>query len=149
MTELQTNFLYLFILLNIGISIKGFWESHRKKNAYGITIPLVFLGMFVWGDAAIFGIFWAIVGAISICAGNWILFLLFCSLFWAVRSTGETLYFFNQQYSTVIRNKPEDMPFYKYFHNDSIWFIYQIVHQCVTVFSIIASLYLAKLWLLN
>lgn len=146
MNNLQTGFVIIFILINILISIKGFWESYKKSNSYGLALQLGLLGIFVWGDAIIFGAFWAMVGVACLILNNWVLFLLIYSVFWVVRSLGETIYWFNQQFTSK-KSDASTLPFYKYVHNDSIWFIYQIFYQCVTVVSIITSLYLARLWL--
>ena len=127
--------------------VKGLKESKDNKNAYGLTPSLFPWGIFVWGDAVVFGIFWFLTSLISIILKDWILFLLIICVFWVVRSLGETIYWFNQQYSNINRNQPEKYWFYKYFHNDSIWFIHQIAWQCVSVISIIFTIYLSSLWL--
>jgi hypothetical protein len=146
MTNIQGAFVIIFIAINILISIKGFLESYKKGNSYGLALQLGLLGIFVWGDAIIFGAFWGMVGAAVLILNDWVLFLLIYSVFWVVRSLGETIYWFNQQFTSK-KSDPSTLPFYKFVKNDSIWFIYQIFYQCVTVISIITSLYLAKLWL--
>ena len=55
--------IYSGILLTISlaaffISIKGLYQSAVEKNALGDTIPLFWLGIFVWGDATVVGPFW-------------------------------------------------------------------------------------------
>lgn len=140
--------LLLLLIFNVGLSLKGFYESYKKKNAFGKSFYFGLLGVFVWGDAVVFGAFWAIAAAISILLQDWILFWLVASLFWVIRSFGETMYWFLQQFSTVKREKPDDHKFlFKYFHNDSVWFIYQILQQCITVAAIISSIYFTNLWL--
>lgn len=148
MNSWQTNFLIIFALLNIIIFVKGFYESYKKKNAFGETPLLRPLGIFVWGDAAVFGIFWVISSILSLITKDFILFCLLISLFWLVRSIGETIYWMLQQFSPVIREDPKRHKFlYKYFHNESVWFIYQIIHQCITVFTLLLTIYFMKLWL--
>lgn len=147
MENWQKIFVFLWGLSAFISSIKGFVECNNKKNAFGLTPFLNIFGAYVWGDAVIFGIFWTIVSAATLLLNDWILFLLIISVFWVVRSFGETIYWFNQQFSTIKRNPPENFWFYKYFHNDSVWFIQQITHQCITVISIIFSIYFAHLWL--
>ncbi len=139
--------LVVYALINLFVFAKGFYESRVKKNAYGITYLLFLLGIFVWGDAVVFGLFWFFSAITAFLLNDWYLFLLIVSVFWVVRSLGETIYWFNQQYSTVNRNPPEKLPGYSIFHNNSIWFVYQIVVQCITVVSIIFSIYFASLWL--
>ncbi len=127
--------------------VKGFKESKDNKNSYGITPYLLPWGVFVWGDAVVFGLFWTLVSFAVLFLKDWILFLLIISVFWVIRSLGETIYWFNQQYSNINRNPPEKFWFYKYFHNDSVWFIHQIAWQCITVASIIFTIYFAHSWL--
>lgn len=146
MQSWQIVFLCLYGLGNLLLSTKASYESHKKKNAFG-QIPFGIIGMFVWGDAVVFGIFWALVSIVTLLLQDWILFWLIFSLFWVVRSFGETIYWFNQQFSTVKREDPKQKWLYKYFHNDSVWFVYQITQQCITVVSLVASIYFASVWL--
>lgn len=147
MSAWQTGFLAGFAIINLLVSYKGFNESYKKRNAYGEVFILGPLGIFVWGDAVVFGIFWAGSAIASLILGDWILFLLIFSLFWVVRSFGETIYWFNQQFSTITRVEPKGRPLYKYFHNDSVWFVYQISQQCITVVSLVFSIYFAHMWI--
>jgi len=147
MYPFEVSLLTIFTLTNIFISAYGFYQCMKKKNAFGETWFLYPLGIYVWGDATVFGIFWAAAAIVSILLGDLILFFLIISLFWLVRSVGETIYWFNQQFSPIIRMDPKQRFTNKIFHNDSIWFIFQIANQCLTVITIITSLYLAKVWL--
>ena len=150
MNKWQQIIILSYGIINFLVFIRGFYESKHKKNAYGLTPYLFFLGIFVWGDAVIFGLFWAISSIVSIFFQDFVLFLLIISIFWIVRSLGETIYWFNQQFSAkrYSLNKPEKLLFHSVFHNDSIWFVYQIMWQCVTVISIVCSIYLIKLWII-
>ena len=148
------NNLQFCVVLSYGIIsflafLKGFRESKEKKNAYGLAPYLYPLGIYAWGDAVIFGLFWSLSSLISLLLHDWILFLLIISVFWMVRSLGETIYWFNQQFSakTYDWNKPERLFGHSIFHNDSIWYVYQITNQCMTIISIITTIYLANLWL--
>lgn len=143
----QKAFILLWGVISFLISAKGYQECKNKKNSFGLTQFLTPFGIFVWGDAVIFGTFWTLVSAATLLFNDWILFLLIVSVFWVVRSLGETIYWLNQQFSKINRNPPEQYWIYKYFHNDSVWFIHQIFWQCVTVITIIFTIYFAKLWL--
>lgn len=143
----QTVIILSYGLLNFLVSIKGLHECKNKKNAFGLTYPLLPLGIFVWGDAVIYGLFWTLVSLTTYFLQDWLLFLLIIALFWVVRSLGETIYWFNQQFSTVIRQPAKKLPGYRFFHNDSIWFVYQIICQCITVVALVFSIYLTQLWL--
>lgn len=127
-------------------AIKGGYEIGKKNNPFGEPLVLFWLGIFVWGDALILGIFWCLVSIFCFFLKDWILFLLIVSVFWIVRSLGEILYWINQQFSPIIRNPPKNLVGYRFFKNDSIWFIYQIVWQCVLVISIVAAIYWVRQW---
>lgn len=147
MNILQQRIVLIYGLVNFLVFVKGFYETKYKRNAFGLTPFLSILGMFVWGDAVVFGLFWTISSIIAWFLKDWYLFLLIVSIFWMVRSLGETIYWFNQQFSKINRNPPEKLMGYFIFQNDSIWFAYQIVWQCVMVISIISTIYFAHIWL--
>lgn len=146
MLEWQKIFLILFSIFNLLIFFEGAYESRENKNVYGLTWVLFPLGIFVWGDAVLIGLFWTIAGLISVYLGDWILFLLIFSVFWSVRAFGESIYWFNQQFSTVIRYKPKDLPFFYYAQNDAAWFMHQVLAQLICVAAILFSIYYASLW---
>lgn len=126
--------------------LKGIKESKDKKNPYGSTKIFVLVGSFVQGDTVVFGLFWTLTSITILILNDWILFLLTLSVFWVVRSFGETIYWFNQQFSNINRNPPEKYWSHKYFPQDSLWFIHQIFWQCITVISLIFTIYFAKVW---
>lgn len=147
MNSSQQTLILIFVLLNLLVFFKAFYECKYKKNAFGLTPWLTVIGAFVWGDGVVFGLFWFLVSAVVLVLQDWFLFLLIASVFWVVRSLGETIYWFNQQFSTLDRNPPKKMIGYSIFHNDSIWFVYQIIWQCVMAVSIVLSLYFGWAWL--
>lgn len=113
----QIVILLVYGLVNLILSGKGFYECKYKKNAYGLTRPLVIFGIIAWGDAVVFGPFWVSSVIVTYFLKDWNLFLLIVSLFWVVRSLGETIYWFAQQFSTVNRNPPKKLPGYSIFQN--------------------------------
>lgn len=145
MTQLQSWIILFFGFLSFVVTVIGFYQSITKKNSFGDTSYLFWLGIFVWGDALVIAPFWFFASFVSFFQNNWLLFLLTISVFWLVRSLGETIYWLNQQFSPLIRNPPEKMPAHRLLKNDSIWFIYQIFWQCLTVISLITTIYLIKL----
>ncbi len=149
MNNLQVYGIVIYGTISLLIFIKGFFESAKKKNPFGETPFLSWAGVFVWGDAVIFGLFWFLSSLVCYFLKDWILFLLIISVFWVVRSLGETIYWLNQQFSAINRNPPEKLLGYRFFKNDSIWFVYQIFWQCITVVSIISTIYLASSWMKN
>ncbi len=147
MTSFHHLFLLAFSIFNFLIFLKGFYESKYKNNAFGLTRPLVFIGVFVWADAVIFGLFWVMASLITYFLQDWYLFLLITSIFWVVRSLGEVIYWLNQQFSTLKRNPIENLPWQSIFHNDSVWFVHQIIWQCVMAISLVFTIYLSHMWL--
>lgn len=147
MKQPQTIALLATAVISFIVFLKGLMES-KKGKAYELTPYLLPLGIIAWGDAVVFGLFWTGASLVSYLLNDWILFLLIISVFWVVRSLGETIYWFNQQFSQKVSeaNKPENLMLHSIFRNDSIWFVYQIIWQCVTVISIIATIYFARLW---
>ena len=141
-----STFLTLLLIFSLVGFAKGLIESNRGHSYHNAHI-FNLIGAFVWGDTVIFGIFWSIISILSLFLQDIDLFFLVVSIFWAVRSFGEILYWMNQQFSKVVRMKPEKLWFYKYFKNDSVWFIYQIYWQCVLVISIVATIFFANRWL--
>lgn len=144
----QEMFLLFFALFNLAGAGVALHKTKNKKSAYG-RVPQFFLisGAFVWADLVVFGTFWTIVAFASLLLKDWLLFLLFVSVFWLIRSTGEWIYWFLQQFSNINRNPPENSSLYKIFQNSSVWFVYQIYWQTITVTTIITTLYLAALWI--
>lgn len=147
MNSFQGKLIIIFAIINFLVFLKGFFETSKNKNAFGVTPWLTLLGIFVWGDAVIIGIFWVAISIVSLLFGSWYLFLSFVSLFWVVRSLGEVIYWISQQFSNIVRNPPQTLFGYSIFKNDSIWFAYQVVWQCILVVSIITSAYFINLWL--
>lgn len=146
MTTTQSIFIELFAVYAFSAAAFGYRQCKYYKNAFGLTPQYYPLGAFAWGDAVVFGLFWGAVCAVCLFLGDWLLFLFTISLFWFVRALGETMYWFHQQFSPMQRNSLSTMPGYTIFHNDSLWFIYQIVAQCITVASAISSLYFGVSW---
>lgn len=147
MNIIQSYIVCAYGLISLAVFVKGLIESTKYKRSFNATPFLFFLGIFVWGDAVVFGLFWFLASLLTFFLKDWLLFLLIISVFWTVRGLGEPVYWFNQQFSTINRNPPEKLLGFKLFKNSSIWFIYQIVWQCITIVSIIASIFFAGLWL--
>lgn len=134
-------------LLALWAFITSFKACYKQKRSFEDT-PLfgfLFTG-FVQADNVVFGLFWVIISGISLLIQDWIFFLLILSFFFLVRSVGETMYWFLQQFHPRDGNSPQKFWYYKFFHNDSVWFVNQIYWQCVTVITLFTSIYLIKLW---
>ena len=137
----------VFGLSAVIIFLFGCHQSIVKKNPFQETPFLLVFGIFVWGDAVVLGLFWFFVSLATFLLKDWVLFFLFVSVFWIIRSLGEMIYWLNQQFSPLNRNPPERLKGYSFFGNESIWFIYQLVWQSILVTSIIGSIFLTNLWI--
>jgi len=147
MTFLQQTVVFMCALINLVVFAWGLHQTKHKQNAFVLTPFFYIFGIFVWGDAVILGLFWSLAAGAGLLLHNWYLFLLIISLFWTVRSLGETMYWISQQFSTINRNNPAQLLGHAIFHADAVWFAYQLFWQMVTVASIICSIYLTHLWL--
>lgn len=142
MNIVQSSIVIAFGLVSLFAFIKGCYQVFKKGNPFGEPFILFWLGIFVWGDAVVLGFFWTSVSVTCLLVQNWIMFWLTVSVFWIVRSLGEVIYWINQQFSTIVRNPPQTLIGYHWFKNDSIWFVYQIIWQCILVIAIIATILL-------
>ncbi|MFA6005666.1 MAG: hypothetical protein WC775_04245 [Patescibacteria group bacterium] len=144
----QTIVVGLYSVLSLMVFVLGIYQSIKKRNPYKETLLLSWMGIFVWGDALTIGFFWFLASLISLYINDWLLFLLIVSVFWIVRSLGETIYWMNQQF--VKDNKYcEKVMGYGLLKSNAIFFVYQTYWQCLTVVSIVTTIYLTHLWLLH
>ncbi|HPJ16674.1 MAG TPA: hypothetical protein PK639_00410 [Candidatus Woesebacteria bacterium] len=135
-------YLFVFFLISVLVFLFSLYQNFSQHRQFTETPFLSWLGIFVWGDAIIFAPFWMISSLLCLTAKNLNLFLFITSLFWVVRSLGETIYWFNQQFSTLNRNPPERLFGYRFIKNDSIWFIYQNFWQCLTIISVLCAIFI-------
>lgn len=139
-------FLPIFAAFSFLVLLLGIYFSSKQKS-FQETKFLGLMGVFVWGDAPLIALFWFAASLLVFFLRDLYLFFLIVSVFWAVRSLGEVIYWINQQFSALKRNPPEKLFGYSFFKNESIWFVYQLYWQIVLVVSIIFSIYFACLWL--
>lgn len=142
----QTIFLVLIFIFSFFVSLVAFKHS-KTGDTNGETPWLFFIGAFVWADAVVLGLFWILVIGGVLLFGDWLLFWLIMAVFWVVRSFGEIIYWLNEQFAVNHRNPPEKFWIYRFFPNESVWFVIQVFWQCVLVGSIITSVYLFSRWL--
>lgn len=140
-------FILIYSLFSFLVALKGFYKSTKRGEVFKLTPYLSWMGIFVWGDAFIIGFFWSLVSLLSYLLQDFLLFLLSASVFWLVRSVGEILYWINEQFAQTHRNEPKNLIAYRFFKNDSIYFVYQIFWQCIAVVSTITTIYLSAIWL--
>lgn len=132
----------LISIVGLAIFVVSLYQSKYKNNPYGLTGLLLPLGIFVWGDGVVFGLFWFLAGLVSLLISIDNLFYLIFVLFWIVRSAGEVLYWFLQQFSTIERDPPHTLRLSSIFPGKSIWFAYQIIWQCVLIIFLAALFYI-------
>ncbi len=141
----------VFMLISVVHLMLSWYSWHRCRHCGDAftLVPkwLVLSGAFVWGDVLVFSPFWFLIGLVSLTINDVLFFSVVVSLFWTVRSAGEVLYWFHQQFSPIERNKPKDLLGFKLVNNDAIWFVYQIFWQCVLVVALIASIVSIAAWL--
>ncbi len=142
----QVILVFVFGLFSFSGFLLGLQNCTRKKNPYGLTYPFNIIGAFVWADTVIFGLFWTLVALIVLSLSDWFLFLITLSIFWFVRSLGETIYWFNQQFAVKNRNPAHTLWISRIFPGDSSWIALQIFWQCVAVTTSISSIFLIKMW---
>lgn len=124
----------------------GIYNSITKRNPFGPTTLLTWLGIFVWGDALVIGLFWFLSALAALVMQSWVIFLLIISVFWVIRSVGETMYWLHQQFDKSSKYY-EKVPGYGLIKSNAILFVYQIYWQCITVVSVIATMLLVREWL--
>ncbi|HVZ67281.1 MAG TPA: hypothetical protein VG917_03395 [Patescibacteria group bacterium] len=146
MNNLETLFVVLYGSFSFSGFLLGLKNCVKKKNPYGLTKPYNLIGSFVWADAIVFGLFWTMVSIASILLSNWLLFLLTQSIFWLIRSIGETIYWFNEQFAVKNRNPVHTLWHSKIFPGSSSYIASQIFWQCIAVITSITSLFLIKVW---
>jgi len=143
----QSILLVLISIYSLIAFLKGYDQSKRKDNPYGLSYFFNPIGSFVWADAVIFGAFFFLISLLSLILQDFIFFLLVFTVFWTVRSVGEQIYWFLEQFAVAHRNPPHTLWMHRWFPRDSVWIANQIVNQCISVIGIIASAYLFSLWL--
>lgn len=131
--------LYSFISFILGI--------RQRKNPFGLSPFFGPIGSFVWVDNFIFGLFFAIVSVFCFLTSQWILFWLIFSVFWLIRSIGEQIYWFLEQFAHKHRNPPKTLWPHKWFRGEEVWIVMQIFWQCVSVIALIATVYFFVQWL--
>ncbi|MFZ1721929.1 MAG: hypothetical protein WAU07_05495 [Microgenomates group bacterium] len=134
MTYHQSEFSALLLLMYaILATATGYQNTIKNRNPYGHAFWFLPLGVFVWGDALVLGIFWAIVAGGLWFWGTWQVLAAIFLLFWLIRSLGEVQYWMLVQFSTLKREPPENHFLFPFIKSDAVWFINQVIWQCVAV----------------
>lgn len=147
MSSLGTVIQIIWGLYSLVALSEGLRQVVGKNNPYGICKKFHFIGAFVYVDAVIFGIFFILVSAVTLFFHDFVLFLLAISVFWTIRSIGEQMYWFMEQFAVHHKNPEHTLWFSKFFKRNSSWIAMQIYWQCISVIAIISTVYLFKIWL--
>ena len=134
----------IFLLYSLSALILGL---KNKKNPFGLTPQFNLISAFVWVDTIVFGAFFALASLLCLILQDFILFLLIFSVFWTIRSIGEQMYWFNEQFALKHKNPPHTLWPSKFFKGEEVWIVMQIVLQCISVISLISSVFLFSIWL--
>lgn len=143
----QISIVLFVVVYSLAGFLLGYRQTKVKNNPYGLSIWFNPIGSFVWADAVIFGLFFFLVSTISLFLQDFILLLLVFSVFWTVRSMGESVYWFLEQFADTHKNPEHTLWLKKWFPRNSSWIANQIINQCITVIGVISSVYLFKIWL--
>lgn len=138
---IQNLFLVGFLVYSLLGFVIGFKNTFFRKNPYGHSQIFYLLGAFVWADSLVFGLFFALVSLVCLVLQNFALFVLSFSLFWAIRSIGEQFYWFLEQFSTVHKNPEHTLWVSRIFPRNSSWIALQTFWQCVSVVSIVSTVW--------
>ncbi len=131
-------FLVVFFCYSVVALVLGI---RKKKNPFGLVRWFLPIGVFVWIDAVVFGLFFAVVTLFCLLFQQWSLFLLIFSVFWTVRSIGEQIYWFLEQFAHAHRNAPHTLWPKKWFKGEESWIIMQTTWQSLSVIGVITSVW--------
>lgn len=136
------------VILFCFYSLAGFFCGLKnRKNPFGLSKYFILIGAFVWVDTIIFGLFFTLISIFCLVLSQWLLFLLIISLFWVVRSIGEQIYWFLEQFASSHRNAPHTLWLGRWFAGQEVWVVMQIIWQCISVLAIFSSVILFYIFL--
>lgn len=136
--------LIFFFLYAFAGMLYSLYQNRTQHTYFGLSYVLIPLGAFVWIDGVVLGVFWTIVSLFLLILNNPTITLLVFALFWTVRSAGEVLYWFLEQFASKKRNPPPTLFLYRFFPNESVWIVMQLLWQCILVCSLVADMLLIK-----
>ena len=117
-----------------------------------ITWPIIWLGLFVWGDAMILGAFLFIASVVLWFKNNHVLTGLFFSTYFTLRSFIEAIYNLNAQFSSVTRPWEAytvDLAKQLHFAPQEMFVVPQIIYTAICVTSFIIFIMYLKQYMLS
>ncbi|MCB9806909.1 hypothetical protein H6768_03370 [Candidatus Peribacteria bacterium] len=150
----MSTFLILLVVFFFSLTFIAYRKivSYKGKIHFTYTWAAL-MGGFVWEDVLIFSIYGGISSILTLLFRDYRLGILFFLVFWIVRSAGETLYFFLQQFIEP-KHDPHAIDNHfvllrKVFQTLSYQqclIIMQITFQSIMMFSIAGLILLLKFW---
>jgi len=125
---------YISIALFAFLTTLSFIRIRWGKKIAEFTYNFGFLiGAFVWEDMFVFSVYGLAASIATVWLGQWKYGLLFFLVFWMVRSAGETLYFFLEQFI-----EPKHFPHYVDEHFDLVRKIFGKIsyQQCLIIMQV-------------
>lgn len=101
-------------------------------------------GSFIWGDLLVFSLLWLAISLVLLKIENPRFFWIAFFAFWAVRSSGEAMYWFIQQFNPKSIPWPQLFPrvwILKGLSNKEFWVFNQVTHQSIAIASILGLIY--------
>lgn len=136
---------------NLVLALMSGRKIYQNPNRLDFIYTYAFLnGAFVWEDMLVFGFFHVTSVAIGLVFGDLRLFLLLFILFWTVRSAGEILYFFLQQFIQP-RHHPHKITtplqrFFGHITDQKSFILMQVFLQTILIISLFAMILLIGNW---
>ncbi|PIR26246.1 MAG: hypothetical protein COV41_01705 [Candidatus Brennerbacteria bacterium CG11_big_fil_rev_8_21_14_0_20_43_10] len=147
-----TLFILIWGVVNLFLAVLSVFKIKRNKEKCDFIYWWGFIvGAFVWEDMLVFNLLHAGIAFVSLLLKNNLGWLVGFLVFWIVRSAGETLYFFLQQFIVPLHH-PHNMgkyfgPIRKLFGNISdqkCYILLQAVMQSILVISTMCLIYILK-----
>lgn len=134
---------FLFSIIGLLTFIVSVQKS-KKNQFYSDTFLLAPLGVYVWGDGIILGLFWTLVGLFGYFTNLEMLwFYRFYLVFWAIRSGYEVVYWLNHQ-STKSEYQPPILRNIKWLAANETHILYQVANSCIVTIALSLLLYSYK-----
>lgn len=136
------------------LTVISFYKIRTGKKMVEFIYSFGFiLGSFVWEDLFVISLYFVIITLISTYFSQLKLALLGFFIFWVIRGTGETIYWFLQQF-ILPKHYPHNVdkffvPLRRIFGNISTqqcMIIMQVFLQTITMVSLVAVIFLLKNW---
>lgn len=147
-----TFFILIWGIANLFLSVFSVFKIRRNKEKCDFIYWWGFVaGAFVWEDMLVLGLLHAGIAFTSLALKNNLVWLVGFLVFWIVRSAGETLYFFLQQFIVPLHH-PHNIggylgPIRKLFGNISdqkCYIISQVSMQSVLVICTLCLIHILK-----